>query len=92
MKRFFAIATMMVLTLSLGIAYADEMPAPFYETRGLGWEISNDFSTQGKEVAEQHIDMKGAKGTAAGGLGAQKAVTKPIDNTTYLGSEGSDLP
>lgn len=92
MKKLLAIATVSVFALSFGLAYADEMPRPFTEeSKGLGWELSEGITTHVVDIRSA-VDMKSARGAAAGGLGAEKAVTKGIDDRSYLGGEGSDLP
>jgi len=86
MKKLLAIATVTVFALSFGLAVADEMPGPFIENKDLGWELNESF------VTHDDVGMKGAKGAAAGGISAEKVVTRAIDDRTYLGAEGSDLP
>jgi hypothetical protein len=86
MKKLLSIAAGTVFALSLGLAYADEMPGSIEESKDLGITLSEEAA------ATHEVNMKEAKGAAAGGLGAEKAVAKDGIDTSFLGPGGSDLP
>jgi hypothetical protein len=83
MKNLLTIATVMVFALSVGLAYADEIPTTFSTGKDIGLTMSDD--------AVVH-EMNVAKGAAAGGLGAEKAAKSDVDIRAYLGPGGSNLP
>ena len=65
--------------------YADFPTITDLRNSELGVVLSKAFVTH-------DVDMKVATGAAAGGLGAEKAVTKDIGAREYLNAKGSDLP
>ena len=82
MKNLLTIATVMVFALSVGLAYADEMPTTISTGKDIGLKLSEDAVH----------DMNVVKGAAAGGLGAEKAAKFDVDIRAYLGPGGSNLP
>lgn len=75
MKTLITILSMMVLTIAIGTAYADEMPV-FGGTKDVGTEIYHSaFAAPGETLADKEV-----VGSAAGGISREDENTMIWDN------------